>query len=441
MSKDEATNMACVRGASGSKPGPRARVSPSDTAKTMAWFKPRAYKHFDVPVGSSFAHKATKPNFVAAHSFSPLIRYNKRTKRYKPQNHATVFKDRAIMYASHRDACILSYYSHMLSEALERTYEEFGLSDCVIAYRRLSKANYHFADDALRFAKAHMPCRILAFDVTGFFDSLDHGLLKERLKRVLEHEELSLDWYRVFSSVTNYRYVHRSDLVLVESFASRLRSPSREPIATLRELKAEGVEIHKQGDRFGIPQGTPISSTLANLYMIDFDLRMNSFCAKRGAYYRRYSDDILIICSFEAADEIEEEVLKAIHAEKLEMRADKTERTSFEIDMKGAAQYLGFDLRPDGALLRASSLARQWRKMKRVTRRIERVGRSAIQNGTAEKIFTRKLRKRFTHQGRVNRSFPAYARRAAATLHSRKILEQIRRLERQVEYIIRGFED
>jgi len=56
--------------------------------------------------------------FVAKHAWLPLIHYIKRTKRYKASKGKTVFKDRPIMYASHRDACILSKYAWELTTAL-----------------------------------------------------------------------------------------------------------------------------------------------------------------------------------------------------------------------------------------------------------------------------------------------------------------------------------
>lgn len=150
MSKDETANEACVRGASGFAPGPRARVSPSDSAQAPHWFRPRQYRHLDVPVGPSFASRVIVPEFVAQHPFSPLISYVKTVKRYKSAEKKTVVKPRDIMYASHRDACIYSYYSAAVSEALELEYEKLGLSSSVIAYRKLGKANYHFAAEALQ---------------------------------------------------------------------------------------------------------------------------------------------------------------------------------------------------------------------------------------------------------------------------------------------------
>lgn len=90
------------------------------------------------------------------------------------------------MFASHRDACILSYYAWRLNTDLEKAYASQGIGDNVIAYRALGRGNYHFASDVYRFASANAPVAILAYDVTKFFDTLDHSLLKARLRALLE---------------------------------------------------------------------------------------------------------------------------------------------------------------------------------------------------------------------------------------------------------------
>jgi len=89
------------------------------------------------------------------------------------------------MYASHRDACILSYYARQLTDLLDQRYQSNGLNDAVIAYRSLGKSNYNFAAKALEFAKANAPCVALCFDVTGFFDNIDHKILKRTLGTAL----------------------------------------------------------------------------------------------------------------------------------------------------------------------------------------------------------------------------------------------------------------
>lgn len=105
------------------------------------WFRPRRYRHFDRPVCEKFAEKVQQPSFVSAHSFSPFIFYQKSEKRYKRRERSTVIKERPIMYASHRDACVFSWYANQIGTCLEKLYDHQDTCDCVLAYRALGKAN------------------------------------------------------------------------------------------------------------------------------------------------------------------------------------------------------------------------------------------------------------------------------------------------------------
>jgi RNA-directed DNA polymerase len=175
------------------------------------WFKPRGYRHFDAQVSGSFAEQFSQAQVVERHSWLPLIYYEKRTKRYKPKEGKTVFKLRPIMYASHRDSCILSKYAWNLSRELDAYYKDSDLDRYVIAYRKLGKSNYHFSADALRFLRARPHSVVLCYDVSGFFDHLDHRILKDRLKRVLKAHELTRDWFAVFRHVTRYSVVQKEN--------------------------------------------------------------------------------------------------------------------------------------------------------------------------------------------------------------------------------------
>ncbi len=418
----------------------------------LEWLKPRRYRHFDLPVNDAFARKSTNPAFVSRHAFSPLIHYTKTETRYKkcPKTgvRTIVSKERPIKYASHRDACILAYYAHQINLALDRHYTATGVSDSVIAYRALGQANYNFAAHALAFAKANAPVTVLAFDVTGFFDNLDHGLLKKRLKTLLGVPELSDDWHKVFRSITRFHYVNLEELKAHQVFAPRLKNKSRDRIASVEELKTEAISFHPnpelaKGNRRGIPQGTPISAAASNLYMMEFDTKARACCDKVGGLYRRYSDDILVICKPGDAAMVEAEIMHLIAEEKLEIAPHKTEKTLFDAvtplqRVTKAAQYLGFTFDEGGAAIRESSLARQWRKMRNAVKRARRSHKWRVKEGLSGKVHTKKLYRRFSlikiNDGtsiRALRNFSSYGRRSAAVFGpDEKISQQVKRFER-----------
>ena len=408
------------------------------------WFKRRGYRHFDRPVGEAFVRQVQKPDFVRAHPFSPLIHFLKKSRRYKVDQHQTVWKERPIMFASHRDACIFSYYSSLLDAALEVAYKRDGLGANVIAYRKLGKGNAAFSAEAYQYAVAHAPCKILAFDVTDFFGSLDHKRLKQRLKTLMGVDELSSDWYQVFKAVTHYHFIDSVALKADEVIGPRCKIRKPLPIASIAEIKARGIPIHASttwNDRKGIPQGTPISATLANLYLYDFDLQMLRYASEAGVFYRRYSDDILFICPPELAKGAEEKIRALLDQEKLTISERKTERTLFdpatEEGRSRAAQYLGFALSPSGAVLRASSVSRRWRKLRGAVKRTRKAAAAAAKKGEPFRLSTRKLRRQFSPTGA--RNFSSYARRAATAFGAdgAGILKQVRRFDRAADAEIR----
>lgn len=401
-----------------------------------AWFEPRRYRHFDVPVSSDWAAALT-PEQVAAHSWSPLLHWIKETPRYRLNDQNVMeltVKERDIMHASHRDACILTKYSHELTGKLDAWYEVHGLNDAVIAYRSLGKSNYHFAAIAQAYVREHQSVEAMCFDVTGFFDNIDHQRLKTRLKWLLGVEDLPDDWYRVLRAVTRYSYVHKSDLKAHPKFAQRLKQRGAErPLATVKELKAAGIAIRPNPSPHGVPQGTPISASLSNLYLADFDLAMKALADDYGALYQRYSDDILVICEPEHANRLAAAVEAALGAEVLDLQGDKTVRLRFTGDERDNFQYLGYQLGLGPALIRPGSLSRQWRSAKRALRRSERKAERLAQSGQKGKIYISKLRGRLTHVGR--RNFLDYADRSSDALDSRAIRQQVKALHK---FTLRG---
>lgn len=397
--------------------------------KNPNWFRPRGYLHFDVPVKVEYGLALT-PESVSAHVWSPLIHYIKTEKRYKVKDRKTVPKERPIMFASHRDACILSRYSADLVARLDSWYAQKGLDDTVIAYRSLGKSNYHFAKRVEDFVRSHPSLTVMCFDVTGFFDNLDHKRLKDRLRATLGSENIPDDWFAVFKAVTRFRYVNLEELKKHDDLAKRLKARKPHPLATIEQVKALGIPIEKNPKSKGIPQGTPISASFSNLYMTLFDEEMEAEARKRGALYQRYSDDILIACP-----KTKWKVLHALVEEKLgehalELQGAKTEVVHLHGSSTLTFQYLGYQLGHVDARLRLKSLSRQWRTAKRALNKAERTGLRAIAQGKSKQVYTRKLHMRFTDAGR--RNFLGYTQRSADTLDSPAIQKQAKRLRKFV---------
>lgn len=409
--------------------------------------KKRRYLHFDFRIKPENAiDKITNPKFVASRSFLPFIesqnfipRYKFDDKLGKKINSSKTMKTRPICYASHLDSMIYSWYNFLLEREYENKLVSLGLNNSVIAYRSIAgKCNIDFAHEVFEFIKNKRECVALNFDIEKFFETLDHELLLAKWKEILNVEFLPIDHYKVFKSLTKFSYVNRDELF------SKLKIKYSEKrylrricnIEEFREkVRGNGLIKPNQNSK-GIPQGSPISGLLSNIYMLDFDKELNSRLEKIDALYRRYSDDIIIICDLQNLELIEALVYKLIEENcKLVVHSSKTDKTIFESNESGELvaseingkrkllQYLGFEFDGKRAYIRSSSLSRYYRRMKKRTKLA--VYQTKYSKINKSKVFKRKLYEDFSHLGK--RNFITYAYRAS------EIMNQNRTIRKQVK--------
>lgn len=175
------------------------------------------YPHFDGYRSAEAAMAyANDPEKVAKHAFLPFLLTNKSWTRYADKGEKSKRKDRPIRYAARADAYIYSKYRHDLSIPYEKKLRDLGLQHSVIAYRRIpredgdsGKCNIDFAKEAFEEIKAQGNCVVVALDISSFFDSLDHQLLKEKWCDLLSCDRLPADHYAVFKAITQYSVVDK----------------------------------------------------------------------------------------------------------------------------------------------------------------------------------------------------------------------------------------
>jgi hypothetical protein len=276
--------------------------------------------------------------------------------------------------------------------------------------------------------------------VTAFFDNLDHRILKKQWCKVLNINSLPEDHYNVFKALTNIKYVEGDQLynsykgtMLVER---GLPNSSKDKEVKRIEIKSNSYFKEKKAiayctkeeflsnnlnlvisanNKIGIPQGSPISATLANIYMLDFDQEVYDKIDAIGGYYQRYSDDLIIICEQKYEDEIIKFIRdKVKNLAKLEIHPSKTVVyrfeeidgifKGFEIDEKSkkhnynkCLEYLGFSYDGKRVLIKNSGFSKFYRSMKRSFKKSSSL---AINSKNPDKsIFKSRLYKRFTHRG------------------------------------------
>ena len=143
--------------------------------------------------------------------------------------------------------------------------------------------------------------------------------------------------------------------------------------------------LKKHTENYGIPQGSSISAVYANVYMIEFDQKINEYVTSVGGMYRRYCDDIVIVVPMNKNDKLEkkyESVSKIIFEIKdtvpnLDLNPDKTEQFFFEdsnieklFGDSNLINYLGFTFDGKKIRIRDKSLfkfyCRAYKKIRKV---------------------------------------------------------------------------
>ncbi len=442
--------------------------------KKNTWLKARGYLHFtNKKMNLAPLEKRIKdPAFVAKYAFFPLLKKNIVTRRYKKmaydehgkpiRKHFNAEKKesnrkiRPIEYATHLDSMIFAYYAQeiLLPQYEKKLQLTNGLSDCITAYRKIKvepnkdacKSSIHFAAEVFEHIQQKGTCVALAFDVESFFPSLDHEILKAAWKNLFDKTLLEADHFKVFKASTRYAYIDRDDLRVPsekrqkrkmgfdESYLDKLRQQNihaffESPKAFRDAIKNGAVNIRVNRAQKGIPHGLPISSVLANLYLLDFDTTVLDKIVKPfNAFYRRYSDDIIIVCESTDYKAVIQLIVSAIETYKLKISESKTEicffnfneqtnrlEVSRNITTKAGKiiskpnmplVYLGFEFYGHKTLIKSASIAKFYRRMKKAIRRKCRHAAKAALNQNKEEVFLlkRKLKRLFTHHGATKRS-------------------------------------
>lgn len=266
--------------------------------------KPKRYAHFDnrISLKSSLKY-ITNPKNIEAHSFYPFIHYVRRYKKFdKESQKKRKLKERNIFYASHIDTRIYQYYSYKLNERYNLKIKNLAIQDCPTAYRTdLGKTNIDFAKEVFDFIKAYKNSWIYVGDFSDFFDNLNHHYLKCQLRTLFEKNAIPKDFYTVFKNITRFSYWELNDLLSINNL-EKDRKGIRKLNNQEKVLSKDDFKKHKKQSilvntaNHQIPQGSPISAVLSNIYMMGFDSEVNKLVhLNYSGLYRRYSDDFIIV--------------------------------------------------------------------------------------------------------------------------------------------------
>lgn len=502
--------------------------------KKKDWFKLKRYPHIGFPLKSKdrflwIEDYVTNPEAIKKHAFLPFIHKTSKKRKFRKEYsdktgeilkdpkkdkalRKSTIKDRELYYASHLDSLIYSYYAEELSEKYEDKINENDLDEVVLAYRSIpinsensegpNKCNIDFANDAFNYIRNYPKEEflVIALDIKGFFDELDHKILRDVWIQLLNSKEenyplLPPDHFNVYKNITRFTYVDIVDLF--NEFQNKIFIQKRDKkgnflpkkrarVSKIKFLKNQDAiafctkkEFFKNKNKlvrhtkqvkekngglkdkkFGIPQGSPISSILANAYMLNFDTAIHEFVKDKGIY-RRYSDDMVVVCPLDKKDAVLDLIENEIEEIKLRIQNTKTQIFHFKRE-KGKLTcgqvftqkpnpnknliYLGFEFDGETTLLRSASLSAFYRKMKRTVKRSKHYSKKGKKKG---EIFKGRIMKKFSYKGANRRrkwlwddsvngfkssedrydwgNFLSYSNKASRVMTKNKILNQTKK--------------
>jgi Reverse transcriptase (RNA-dependent DNA polymerase) len=432
------------------------------------WFKIKKYPHIGLPITID-DHNRTRNYIInsaniAKHSFLPFIHKCITQRKFRPDKSRTERtktkkrfrkkgkKERHIYFSSHLDSLIFSYYNSLLVEAYENYIKNKTFKDSIVAYRKIpisansekNKCNIDFAKTAFQYIleNQNQSLTVIVADVTSFFDNLNHKILKRQWTKILNESTLPKDHYNVFKALTRIKYLEGEQLfesyknfVLVRKgvinkaneyeYAKKKVSKThyfKEKNVVAYCDKKEFVEnnlnlIVSKNNKVGIPQGSPISATLANVYMLDFDKNISQTIKDIDGFYQRYSDDLIIVCNQKDEDDILKKLRQLISDKDiadLEIQPEKTKVyrfenigskfTGYEIDEKTknknfnrTLEFLGFSFDGQRVLIKTSGYSKFYRSMIKSFKKSASLAKHS--KNPDKKIFKGRLFKRFTHKG------------------------------------------
>lgn len=182
-----------------------------------------------------------------------------------------------------KDRIIQTSASMVLSPILDKEFEE-----CSFAYRKNRSVQKAIQKIINLRDKGYF--WIVDADISSFFDEIDHEILVEEVRKYIKDVRV-IDLIKKWLSVD----------VVYKGIRSKLTK--------------------------GVPQGSPISPLLSNLYLDSFD----EFLMEERLKHVRFADDFVILCKdrpdAEEALELTEDILKRL---KLNLNYDKTRLVHFD---------------------------------------------------------------------------------------------------------------
>ena len=206
------------------------------------------------------------------------------------------------------------------------------------------------------------------------------------------------DYYAVFKNITKYSTWDLESLIQLNELENTRAGVNvlnqKVQVLTPEQFKAHKKTcIHSHTESFGIPQGSPISAILSNIYMLELDKKLRCFVDENLGLYMRYSDDFIVILPIHAerpfADQLKWIQTLIQDTDGLELQEEKTQLHLYDKgrlenvsinylsrvkEGKNLLNYLGFTFDGKVVTIRDKTLSKYYYRMYRKAKNIVKCG-------------------------------------------------------------------
>jgi len=241
-----------------------------------------------------------------------------------------------------RIICAASFPERVLHHALiNKTHDIFENKQIYDSYAtRIGKGTYKAIERAAEFIKAQK--YYLKLDVRKYFDSIDHQILKDGLKRIFKDDKLLSIFFQIIDSYTS------------------------NSVGVTKSQSVGVTQSHPDTIHSGLPIGNLTSQYFANFYLTPMDRYAKEILQTK--YYIRYMDDVVVFSN--DFDDLKNK------SEKLQNFIEKVLNLQFKTNYINTTQhgvsFLGYRIFNNRIELNTKSKKRYIKKIKQYYENLEK---------------------------------------------------------------------